>query len=269
MRETILFLQPSSTAGTMNEKPLISVEEAEKIIAAFPAVVRSENVPLLAARNRILAADIHAPFAMPEFDKSAMDGYAIISGDPSPVFKIIETIAAGTPPRLAVTPGHCAKIMTGAMLPAGADRVVKRECTSEENGIMKIIAEDKNRNIRHKGEDLQSGQTVLEKGTLLQAAQIALLASLGLATVPTARPPRVGIITTGSELVEPGNPLGPGQIYNSNYYSLAAQLGCPGCRTAGHGPGRRQRPGHGRRHRFLPGPMRGPDPFRRGFSRRL
>jgi molybdopterin molybdotransferase len=215
----------------MNEKTLIGVEEAEKIIAAFPAAVRIENVPLLAARNRILAADIHAPFDMPEFDKSAMDGYAMISGDPSPAFTVVETIAAGTPPRLAVTPGHCAKIMTGAMLPPGADRVVKRECTSEENGVMKLIAEDKNLNIRRQGEDLQSGQTVLEKGTLLQAAQIALLASLGLDKVATARPPRVGIITTGSELVEPGNPLGPGQIYNSNYYSLAAQLS-----TLGAGP---------------------------------
>jgi molybdopterin molybdotransferase len=114
--------------------------------------------------------------------------------------------------------------MTGAMLPDGADRVVKRECTREENGFMQIVAEDKNRNIRQKGEDLQAGQEVLAKGALLHAAQIALLASLGLAEVPTARPPRVGIITTGSELVEPGAPLEPGQIYNSNYYSLAAQI---------------------------------------------
>jgi molybdopterin molybdotransferase len=207
-----------------SEKPLISVEDAEKIIAAFPVSIKIETVPLLAAQNRVLAADIDSPFAMPEFDKSAMDGYAYISDDRSPAFKIIETIAAGTPPRLAVTPGQCAKIMTGAMLPSGADRVVKRECTREENGFMKIVAVDKNRNIRCKGEDLQAGQQVLTKGTLLQAAQIALLASLGHAEVPTARPPRVGIITTGSELAEPGSPLGPGQIYNSNYYSLAAQI---------------------------------------------
>jgi molybdopterin molybdotransferase len=114
------------------------------------------------------------------------------------------------------------------MLPQGADRVVKRECTSEENGFIKIVAEDKNRNIRLKGEDFQAGQLVLAKGTLLQAAQIALLASLGLAEVPTARLPRVGIITTGSELVEPGTQAGPGQIYNSNFYSLAAQVNACG-----------------------------------------
>jgi molybdopterin molybdotransferase len=212
----------------MSDAPLLSVEEAQRIIAAFPVSVSSEAVPLLAAPDRILALDIAAPYAMPEFDKSAMDGYAIRSEDRSPVYEIVETIAAGTPPRLNVGRGQCAKIMTGAMLPAGADRVVKRECTHEENGLMRIVAEDKNRNVRSRGEDFQAGQQVLAKGTRLQAAQIALLASLGFAEVATARRPRIGILTTGSELVEPGAPLGPGQIYNSNYYSLAAQIGACG-----------------------------------------
>jgi molybdopterin molybdotransferase len=212
----------------MPEKPLISVEEAERIIAAFPVTTGRDVIPLLAAQNRFLARDIASPLAVPEFDKSAMDGYAYISEDASPAYKIIETIAAGSAPLLAVTPGHCAKIMTGAMLPPGADRVVKRECTREESGFMKIVAEDKNRNIRYRGEDLQPGQPVLPKGTFLQAAQIALLASLGLAGVPAARPPRIGIITTGSELAEPGAPLAPGQIYNSNYYSMAAQVRASG-----------------------------------------
>ncbi len=212
----------------MSEKPLISVEEAEKVIAAFPVTIHNATVPLLAAQNRILAQDIVSPFPIPEFDKSAMDGYAYISDDVSPSYKIIEIIAAGMPPKFTITHGQCAKIMTGAMLPAGADRVVKRECTSEENGVMKIVAEDRNRNIRSKGEDLKAGQLVLTKGMLLQAVQIALLASLGLAEVPTARQPLVGIITTGSELVEPGTHAGPGQIYNSNYYSLAAQVNACG-----------------------------------------
>ena len=122
--------------------------------------------------------------------------------------------------------------MTGAMLPPGADRVVKRECTREEKGFMKIIAEDRNRNIRFQGEDVQAGQTVLSKGTLLQAAQIALLASLGLAEVPVACAPRIGIITTGSELIEPGGSLQPGQIFNSNFYSLAAQIKALGATLA-------------------------------------
>jgi molybdopterin molybdotransferase len=207
----------------MSEKSPISVEEAQQIIAAFPVAVRSETVPLLAAPNRILASDVFSPITMPEFDKSAMDGYAYIEADHSSSYRIIETIAAGKPPEFAVTPGQCAKIMTGAMLPAGADRVIKRECTAEEKGFMRIVAQDKNRNIRVAGEDIQAGQLALARGTRLQAAQIALLASLGIAGVGTARRVRIGILTTGSELVEPGTPLGPGQIYNSNYYSLAAQ----------------------------------------------
>jgi len=210
------------------ERPLISVEAAEKILAEFPVAVSIESVPLLAAQNRILAQDISAPFAVPEFDKSAMDGYAYNSADQSPAYLVLETIAAGIPPKFTIARSQCAKIMTGAMVPAGADRVVKRECTLEKDGVMQITAEDKNSNIRFRGEDLQTGQQVLAKGTLLQAAQIALLASLGLAEVPIARPPRVGIITTGSELVEPGTQAGPGQIYNSNFYSLAAQVNACG-----------------------------------------
>jgi len=208
----------------MADKPLISVEEAEKIIAAFPVAPRTELKPLLAAHDRFLAEDVFAPRDIPEFDKSAMDGFAYIAGDASPAFKIVETIAAGSPPRVVITPGQCARIMTGAMMPTGADRVVKRECTIEEDGQMRIVAADRNANIRRQGEDLRAGKLVLPRGVRLRAPQIALLASLGMAQAPAARPPRVGILTTGSELTDPGSPLGPGQIYDSNSYSLAAQL---------------------------------------------
>lgn len=208
----------------MPSEPLLSVGGAEKIIAAFPVQVRTETAPLAAAHDRFLGRDILSPIAVPEFNKSAMDGYAIISQDTTAARKVIETIAAGSPPRLTVTPGHCAKIMTGAMLPAGADRVIKRECTEEADGFMRIVAEDANTNIRFRGEDLQAGQRVLSRGTRLRSAQVALLASLGLADVPVARAPRVGIITTGSELTAPGAPLEPGRIYDSNSHSLAAQL---------------------------------------------
>jgi molybdopterin molybdotransferase len=208
----------------MADKRLLSVEEAEKAIAAFSVTVKSEIVPLSAAQDRYLARDVFSPVDMPEFDKSAMDGYAYISGDASPAFKIVETIPAGTPPRIVVTPGQCARIMTGAMIPVGADRVVKRECTVEEDGFMRIVKEDGNLNIRRKGEDLQAGRLVMARGTRLHPAQVALLASLGLAEMPVARPVKVGIITTGSELADPGAPLAPGQVYNSNSYSLAAQL---------------------------------------------
>jgi molybdopterin molybdotransferase len=208
----------------MEPRPLLSVEAAEKIIAGFPVTVKTETVPLSNAHNRFLAQDIFSPRDIPEFDKSAMDGFAYISADNSPAYRIVESIAAGTPPRVVITPGQCARIMTGAMIPIGADRVVKRECTSEEKDLMRIIAGDKNTNIRRRGEDLREGKLVLARGVRLRAPQVALLASLGMAEVPTARPPRVGILTTGSEIVAPGTPLGPGQIYDSNSYSLTAQL---------------------------------------------
>jgi molybdopterin molybdotransferase len=203
---------------------MLSVEEAEKAIAAFAVTVRTETVPLASAHDRFLARDILAPIPLPEFDKSAMDGYAYATQDASPRFRVIEVIAAGTPPEQAITAGTCARIMTGAMLPAGADRVIKRECTEETGGFMRIVAEDANRNIRFRGEDLHAGQLALAGGTRLRAAQIALLASLGLAEVPVSRQPRVGILTTGSELVAPGTPLAPGTIYDSNSQALAAQL---------------------------------------------
>lgn len=208
---------------------MLAIEEAERIIAAFPVQVRTETTPLSTAQNRFLARDIVSPGDMPEFDKSAMDGYACISADDSPAFRVIETIAAGAPPGRTITPGRCARIMTGAMLPRGADRVVMRECTEEADGMMRIIRQDPRDHIRRRGEDLRAGQPVMAKGDRLTAARIAMLASLGFAEVPTARPPRVAIITTGSELVPPGAPLTPGKIYDSNSHSLVAQLRDCGC----------------------------------------
>jgi molybdopterin molybdotransferase len=207
----------------MGAKPLLSLEEAEKAILDFPVQPAADEVPLEQALGRFLCRDVFAPNDIPEFDKSAMDGYAYISGDPASAFRVIETIAAGTPPRAVVTPGQCAKIMTGAMMPEGADRVVRRECTKEENGQMSIVAKDANLNVRRRGEDLQAGKLVLASGTRLRPAQVALLASLGIATAPVARQPRLGIVTTGSELAAPGQRLAPGQIFDSNSFSLAAQ----------------------------------------------
>lgn len=210
---------------------LLAVEEAEAILAAFPAVAEEELVTLAAAQGRFLARDVLSPRDLPEFDKSAMDGYALGAADPARDFEVVETIAAGTPPLRALAPGQCARIMTGAMLPAGADRVVRRECTAEEGGRMRIVAEDGHDNVRRRGEDLGAGQVVLPRGERLGPAAVAMLASLGLAELPLARPPRVGVIATGSELVAPGAPLPPGHIYESNSFSLAAQL-----RDAGAAP---------------------------------
>jgi molybdopterin molybdotransferase len=120
--------------------------------------------------------------------------------------------------------GQCAKIMTGAMLPPGADRVIKREVTEEKDGFMLLTGEDKNRNICSLGEDIKPGDMVLKAGSLIRPPEIGVIASMGMNSVRVYEKPRVGIITTGSEIVLPGQPLGKGQIYNSNAFSIAAQV---------------------------------------------
>ena len=214
---------------------MITVEQAEKILNDFPVTLSQEEIPLPQSRRRILAEEILSPIDMPPFGKSAMDGYALHSGDPSDSFLIHEVIPAGKIPENPVVPGTCARIMTGAMLPPGGDRVVKKECTREENGYMQIVAEDPNSNILSAGEDFRAGEPVLQRGTLLRPAEIALLASVGIGTVPVYRKPLVGIVTTGSELVLPGIPLRRGQIYNSNSFSIESQTLETGAEVASHG----------------------------------
>ena len=266
---TSFFAPETPSPPPMAEKALISVEEAEKILSAFPAAIKTEtrpswppraaswpgiSTPLSPCRNstnrRWTVSPISRPTAPPAYQdhRNHRRRHAAAAGrHPRPL-------------RQDHDRGHA---------PRGADRVVKRECTREENGVMTIIAEDRNRNIRKKGEDLQAGQLVLSAGERLRAAQIALLASLGMADVPTARPPRVGIITTGSELVDPGAPLAPGQIYNSNSYSLAAQIRETGAEALLLGRVADDAAATRRGHRRRPGEMRGPDPFRRRLGRRF
>ncbi len=202
---------------------MITVEQAEKVLNDFPLSLDKEEVPLRESLHRVLAEDLSSPIDMPPFDKSAMDGYALNSGDASLSYRVVEVIPAGKPSVAPIVPGTCAGIMTGAMLPPGADRVIKRECARQENGFMRMIAEDNNPNILHQGEDIRAGEQVLRSGTLIRPAEIALLASLGIGTVPVFRKPLVGIVTTGAELIPPGRPLKPGQIYDSNSFSIGSQ----------------------------------------------
>jgi molybdopterin molybdotransferase len=203
---------------------MITIEEAEKIISTINVKPEGEIVALSAAHGRILAEDIVSPLALPPFNKSAMDGYAINSTDTSPAYRIIEIIPAGKVPEKKIGMGECSKIMTGGIVPMGADRVVMREVTVEKNGMMHITGSDPLSNICLKGEDIQPGDMVLQKGKLLRPQEIAVCASVGKIEVPVFKQPRVGLIATGSELVEPGHTLPAGKIYNSNSYSIAAQL---------------------------------------------
>ncbi len=208
---------------------MIAVQEAFDILKANvpPALIQEAELP--GTLGMVLAENVDSTIAMPPFDKSAMDGFALRSYDDSARFEIIETIAAGTAPRKEVGPGQCARIMTGAMLPKGADKVVMVEITEERDGFMTVTRQDSARNICYLGEDVGVGDRALNAGTLLRPAEVGVLASMGRRRVKVFRPPVVGILTTGSEIVEPGLPLHTGQIYNSNAYSIGAQAAAMGC----------------------------------------
>lgn len=203
---------------------MISFCDAVRILNEVPVYPESETVVLTASLNRVLAQDITSKVDMPPFDKSAMDGFAVLTNDDSERFEIIEVIAAGQVPKKRIRRGTCAKIMTGAMLPLGADRVIKVEVTRTEGRFMAVTGEDPVDNICHLGEDVRTGACLLKTGSLIKPADIGLIASQGIGRVQVFKRPRVGLLVTGEEIVEPGKALKPGQIYNSNAYSLSAQL---------------------------------------------
>ena len=183
------------------------------------------------ALGAVLGEEIVAPHSVPPFDNSAMDGFAVRAADvvdanaDSPTALLIsETIPAGHMATHRLGPGEAAKIMTGAPLPGGADAVVQSESTREEGSHVLVLEPVRpGRNIRRSGEDVARGDRVLAAGSVLGPAEIGLIASLGLPSIQVHRLPRVAIISTGSELVEVDQPLGPGQIRNSNSYSLRGQ----------------------------------------------
>lgn len=203
---------------------MISVVEAYKIINKTVTNPEIESIFIEKSLGRILAEEVISGINMPPFNKSAMDGFAIFSGDESKKFSIVEVIPAGAVPKKKINRGECAKIMTGAMLPEGADRVVKKEVTQVRNGVMFIVEKDERVNVCFQGEDIQVGDMVLEAGTKIRAAEIGIMASVGMNSVKVYQKPVVGILTTGSEIIEPGKKLAVGQIYNSNAYSLSAQI---------------------------------------------
>ncbi len=194
-------------------------------------------VALPASCGRVLAEEIHSPRDVPPFRNSAMDGYAVRSADIADAtadqpatLKVLETIGAGSVACHRVDAGQSIRIMTGAPVPEGADTVVRVEDTEPGDDVVAVrVAVAGGSNIRHPGEDVSSGDLVFDVGRTLRAADIGVLASIGVSVVRVVRRPRVSIIATGDELVELGQPLGPGQIVNSNAYTLAAaveELGC-------------------------------------------
>ena len=216
------------------DQGLISLDEALARLRAEPASKPAiREVPLHAAQGRILARDLHAPIAVPGYDNSAMDGYAVhsadIASDAETRLPITQRIAAGRPSQPLVR-GACARIFTGAVIPPGADAVVMQEQvdTDDETACFRAAVRS-GENIRPAGNDIAAHAALLTAGAPLHPGRIGLLASVGLTTVPVYARLRVALITTGDELREPGETLEPGQIYNANRYTLRALLEGLGC----------------------------------------
>ena len=211
---------------------MIEPSEALQIVLEKTPGPEPVEVPLLEGVGAVLVEPIASDVDLPPFDKSAMDGYAVRSEDLAhlPVeLAVIEALPAGTAPTRAVEAGTCAKIMTGAPVPAGADRVVKVEDTEAlSEGRVRILRFDAGRNICVRGEDIRKGATVLEAGHVLRPPEIGLLASVGRERVRVGRRPTVAVLATGDELVPVSAVPGPGQIRDANSWSL---LAC--CRGAG------------------------------------
>ncbi|MFN8620586.1 MAG: gephyrin-like molybdotransferase Glp [Chloroflexota bacterium] len=235
---------------------LLRLEEARARMLAGLAALPAETVPVAEALGRVLAADAIARDTLPPWDNSAMDGFAVRATDvagasaDAPVrLRVIGESAAGHAPSVAVEPGTAVRVLTGAMLPDGADAVVPVEDTDAPQGVAALpdavgvrVAAGPGAHVRRRGGDLRTGDHLLDAGTRLTPQALAVLAAAGLGEVAVHRRPRVAILGTGDELVPPGQPLGPAQISDSNSIALAAQAAAAGAEVVrlGLAPDRRE-----------------------------
>jgi len=208
------------------------MEDALEIVLKQVSVLSSERVKLLSSLGRVLSENIYSDFDIPGFNRAAMDGYAVVAKDTvhacpdRPVtLKVIDEVPAGFRVKSAISSGKAIRIMTGAVLPEGADAVVMVEYTEARGDkVMVFRSVKKGENVSFSGEDVKKGELVLPRGTLIRPQEVGMLAALGKTEVYVTRKPKVAIISTGDELIEPGRTLEKGKIYDSNSFSLFSQV---------------------------------------------
>ncbi len=216
---------------------LLSIDEALARVLARVRPLEPEPVPVAEAAGRVLADDVAALIDLPPFPSSAMDGFAIRAADVPGELPIVFRIAAGVPAERPLEAGEAMQISTGGTVPEGADAVVPIEnVVEQDNRLRAPDPVEAGAHIRPIGGDVRAGDTLLAAGTVLGAAQIGALAAAGVAEVSCSRPPRVVVLSTGTELRAPGDSLGPGQIYESNGPMLAAALEAAGAVVDRIGP---------------------------------
>jgi molybdopterin molybdotransferase len=219
----------------------IKLSEARRLVLERVRPLEEEPVPLRSALGRVLAVDVKSAEPVPGFDNSSMDGFAIRAADTagaSPTAPVALRIAgearAGHPAESSLEAGQAIAISTGAMLPEGADSVVRVEDTAADNGRVEVSVEvEPGNNVRRRGDDIEPGAPVLRKGVTIGAAALGVLASIGLVEVSCARRPRTRVLTTGDELLEPGDATRPGGVRNSNAYSIPSLALGAGAEVAG------------------------------------
>lgn len=223
---------------------MTAIEEALQMILNSVCQTGVERVPLQNALSRVLAEPVEAEMDIPPFDRSPLDGYALRAEETrgaSPErplsFKVIGTVESGSVPRFILKPRSCFRVMTGALLPGEVNTVIAQEKVSRSGDTVFVpVSLRPGTNIVHAGEDIRRGELVMEKGTMLGPVQVGILASLGKVEVKVYKKPLVAVLSSGSELVTPGERLGPGHIYDSNSALISAMVKDCGAEPVNIGP---------------------------------